>query len=153
MDRKYKKQISGKWCSAVVVVEAAVIVPMAVMMTVLLIIMIFYVHNRCWYQCAAYECAIVGNGRQIISESEGRMQAAMQAEERIRDQVMPGTPPQKAIDSDHSGTSVSFSGQSYPFFGRELVPFTAKADVERVNPEKVLRMRRAALAVKDELGG
>jgi hypothetical protein len=151
MDTKYGRRKGEKWRCGILVVEAAVIVPMAVMVTALLLIMIFYVHNRCWYRCAAYECAIVGNGGQNLSESEGRMQAEAQAEARIRDQVMPGTEPQKVVYSDASGTSVHFSGQTYPLFNREFASFAAEAGVERVNPEKVLRMRWAALAVKSEL--
>jgi hypothetical protein len=153
MSTESSKQKKRIWRRGVFVVEASVIVPMAIMMIALLIIMIFYVHNRCWYRCAAYECAIVGNGAEILSESDGEHRASALAEERIRDQVMPGTAPKSGIRSSKSGTSVSFSGQTYPMFHRELRPFRAEAEVVRVNPENFLRVRWAAEAAKDALNG
>lgn len=151
MKKMKNRQKEGAIRSGVFTVEASVIVPMAVMMTALIVILIFYVHNRCWYTCAAYECAIVGNGANILSESEGTQRASSQAAGRIRDQVMPGSIPKTRIHSSGSGTSVAFSGQTYPMFNRELKPFQAEAEVVRVVPESYLRARWAASAVRDRI--
>lgn len=138
-------------CRAVFTVEASVIVPIAVFITALLIIMTFYVHNRCWYNCAAYECANKGNAGLAFSIADSRNMAENQAQGRIDDQVMPGSEPSKKILVTEAGTYVSFSGQTYAMFNRELTPFLAEASVARVNPESYLRKLWAAAEVGDAL--
>jgi hypothetical protein len=137
-----------RWKRAVFTVEASVIVPIAVVITALLIILTFYVHNRCWYRCAAYESAIKGNGGTVVQTDRASV-ARIQAEGRIQDQVMLGETPELMISSDRQKTTVAFTGKSYSIFTRYLTPFQVKAEVERVHPVKEVRVRWALKLAKD----
>ena len=121
-------------------VEAAVIVPMAVVLTALLIVLTFYMHNRVWYTCAACEVCIRGNMPAAKEGGEASESAGKLARRRIEDQVMPGSAPELGLKTGKSGTSVRFEGQTYAMFNRVLTPFRIKIEVDRVRPEKYVRL-------------
>lgn len=146
--RSFRKRI----CRAVITVEAAYIVPWTVILLAILITMSFYVHNRAWYTAAACESALSGNrytegregsgsagwsDRPKSENASGSGYAESTAMQRIRDQAMPGSTPEKQISCTQSGTEVSFTGQVSVF--SRAFSWSVKESVRKVRPVTVVR--------------
>lgn len=140
-----------KFANGSVTVEASLIVPIVVLLTALLIVMTFYVHNRCWYRCAALETAIEGNSRDSFESGNEEQRAVMHARRRISDQVMPGSEAECSVSVAPSASSVSFSGQKMPLFQSQFQSFSIREEVQRIQPESFLRKLWAAEGLKDAL--
>ena len=121
-------------------VESAVIVPMTVMLLALLLILTFYVHNRTLYTCPACETAVRGNMPEAEGSHEAEESARKLAQQRIADQVMPGSAPKLDLTVERKNTSVTYSGQTYAMFHRVLTPFQVKVQAKQICPEKYVRL-------------
>ena len=145
--------LTGTMCRGTITMEASFLIPWAVLLTALLIILLFYMHNRVWYQTAALETALSGNQYIAGSEGSGRAgaregaeaenpagqaAAAQKAEERIRDQAMPGSRPQTEIVCTNGSTEAAFEGQDYPMFS-SLFSWSVRESVKKVRPAPVIR--------------
>ena len=152
---KKKKAFRG-----VMTVEASFLVPWTVILTALLIIILFFVHNRTWYEAAGLEAALAGNqyiagcggsGRAGVAESDaganmaGAGKAEQAARARIRDQAMPGSDPAYTVNCTNGNTEVTFTGQTYPMFS-ERFSLNVKESAKKVRPVPVVR---GAWALKD----
>lgn len=129
-----------EWKKASMTVESAVIVPMAVVLLALLIILIFYVHNRAWYTCVACETVVRGNMPEAEESHDAEESARKLAQQRISDQVMPGSSPALDLAVGKKQTTVSFSGQTYAMFHQVLTPFQVKLEADQICPEKYVRI-------------
>ncbi|MBR0397313.1 MAG: hypothetical protein IJI10_03495 [Eubacterium sp.] len=140
MEKQRKRLISGEYLKrASMTVESAVIVPMAVVLLALLIVLTFYVHNRTWYICAACEAAVRGNMPVAEGSHEAEDSARKLAQQRITDQVMPGSDPSLDISVGKKSTSVQYAGQTYVMFSRYLTPFRVQLKADQVRPETFVR--------------
>lgn len=135
-----KKRGRSKWRRAAFTVEAAFVVPAAVMLTALLIVLCFYMHDLCWFRCAALEAALSGNRpvKTEVSEAEGA--ALRLAEQRIEEQLMPGSAPSAEVRRTSAATEVTFAGKRYTLFADELPAFSVREQAARVRPERLLRL-------------
>ena len=152
---------------AAITVEASYIVPWTVILLALLITMTFFVHNRAWYTAAACETALSGNryiegsggtgtaGYAETSHSSngtGSRYAEATIQQRIRDQAMPGSEPEKQIACTRDATEVKLSGQDFPFF-REVFSWSVEERVKKVRPAEVVRGKWILTGVLNGLGG
>ena len=152
------------WTRAAMTVEASFLVPWTVLLTALLIVILFYMHNRVWYETAALEAGLAGNQYIAGSGGSGRAglavgnngenpagagKAEQTAQARIRDQAMPGSEPSSATNCTNAGTEVSFAGQEYPLFS-EYFSLDVKETVKKVRPVPVIRN---AWVLKDTVKG
>ena len=143
--KKIKKDKNRVWKSILwrkgsLTVEASFIVPMAFMIVALMLVLCFFVHNRVYYSCAAYEAAIGGN------EKDGDQAAKAEdvANKRIAGQSMPGTRPAVSVNYGSSSTTVEFSGQEFPAFHAYIPSLQVSKTVKKVRPEKTVRLLWAA---------
>ena len=138
---------------AVITVEASYIVPWTVILLALLITMTFFVHNRNWYKAAACETALSGNryvegsggtgsagyaGSSGSNNAAGSKYAEATMKQRIQEQAMPGSEPEKQITCTQDATEVQLSGQDFPVFS-EVFSWTVKEKVKKIRPVKVVR--------------
>ncbi len=123
---------------AVYTVEAAVIVPVLFMLLAVLIFFFFHVHNRTWYEAAAYEAALVGNSR---PEAEAEVSAGTRARERVSAQIMPGSVPETTVTANTWGTQVTFRSEGTG--GSMGVDFSwaKSAKIRRVHPAGAMRKK------------
>ena len=128
-----------EWKKGSFTVEAAFLVPAAVMITALLMICVFYVHNQVWYETAALEAALDGNGRMEGSGRTPEETARAKALERAEQQIMPGSVPSLSVSDSGEGTYVGYSGRMFSLFSGFYFSCTAEAEVSRVRPAKYLR--------------
>lgn len=134
-----KKQIR---CASLTV-EAAWIVPISWLCVVLLIAVNFYVHNTVWYQAAAYEAALTGNGRE--GELQGRTAAQLAEEKleaRLEDRIMPGNRPEMEVAGESSGTEIWLRGQVFPGISDKVLNYQVSARVEKIRPVAFMRQER-----------
>ena len=134
-EQRARQIFTGKLKQASMTVESAVIVPMAVVLLALLIILTFYVHNRTWYTCAACEAAVRGNMPAADGSHEAEDSARKLAQQRINDQVMPGSSPSLEISVGKNRTAVKYSDQTYVMFNSFLTPFQVELKADQVRPE------------------
>lgn len=155
-----------KWCRAEIIVEASYIVPWTVILLALLITMIFYIHNRTWYTAAACEASLSGNryvegsagtgsagyaGTSGGENAAGSRYAEATLQQRIRDQAMPGSEPEKQITCTQDATEVKLSGQKFPTFA-EYFSWSIEEKVKKVRPVKIVRGRWLLSGVLQNIG-
>lgn len=134
------KKSDLEWNRGSLTVEASFIVPMAFMVIALMLVTCFYIHNRVYYSCAAYEAAIGGN--ETKGQQEGK--AGKVADMRVGGQPMPGSSPSVSVSQNGGSTTVEFAGQTFPAF-RSLIPvLSVSKTVRKVRPERTLRLLWAA---------
>ena len=121
-------------------VEASFIVPITFLVVALLLVMQFFVHNRNYYEAAALEAALLGNGRTVSDVSELEGLSAGRARERAAEQPFPGSRPGSSVQCTGTGTSVSYSGQHFPAFDRWF-SWEIDETVKKVRPVKLLRKK------------
>lgn len=123
--------------------EAAFVVPMAWFCTGILLAINFYVHNRVWYQAAAWEAVLAGNGRE--GQQEGAGPAALAGEKleaRLEEQIMPGELPGHWIREAGEGMEIRLTGQVFSLGSRKILEYEAAAEAQRVRPVSFLRKHR-----------
>ena len=152
---------------AAITVEASYIVPWTVILLALLITMTFFVHNRTWYTAAACETALSGNryiegsggtGTAGYAETSrsgngtGSRYAEATMQQRIRDQAMPGSEPEKEINCTRDATEVKLTGQEFPLF-REVFSWSVGEKVKKIRPAEVVRGKWLLTGVLKGLDG
>ena len=135
-----EKNIRFRPDRAAMTVEASFLVPWIVLLTTLLIVMTFHIHNRNWYRAGAIEAGLCGNAR--YTDDSGEAHARERAQERIRQQTMPGSEPAYTVSFSRTSCQVNFSGQTFPAFSA-LFPLQVSEKQGRVRPVPALRKARA----------
>ena len=121
-------------------VEASVVVPLTFFVMICLITLLFYVHNRMWFGCAAYEAAIRANAPGNPGDQEPGAAAEQFARHRTEDQIMPGARPEVRVQAASGKTSVqSDGGRETAWFGT-IAAYQVQAAVRKVRPEKTVRL-------------
>jgi hypothetical protein len=123
-------------------VEAAVIVPCTVLLLGLLLVLFFFVHNRNWYEMAAWESSLKALGREGTEGAGGTEAAAAQAEKRIREQPLPGSRPSFSVQVSGSEAEAVFSGQKFPLAKRD---FSFRTEVRLILQRPAERIREAGV--------
>ena len=134
--RRYEAAVRGS-----LTVEAAWVVPVTFIVLAVLISLTFYIHNHIWYRCGALEAAVIGN-LNAGPEDTGEDAVRRAAEQRIRDQVMPGTPPQLTVRGNKRQAEVIYAGSASGTGVEEPAPYRVRERVTYVNPETAVRLRR-----------
>lgn len=124
-------------------VEAALIVPAVWFCIGLLLALNFYVHNRVWYQAAAWEAVLAGNGREgQLGEADPRGLAEEKLTARLEDRIMPGSLPEFLVTGDGGSIRIRLRGEVVSLGSRPLLVYEATAEAESVRPAEYLRKRR-----------
>ena len=151
--KKRHEKADRSWIRGALTVEGSFLVPWTVLLTALLLVILFYVHNRTWYEAAGLEAALAGNqyiagssgtGRAGLTENDadtntaGAGKAEQTARSRVQDQAMPGTDPEIQVNCTNGQTEVAFSGQSYPLFS-DRFSLEVRKSAKKVRPVPVVR--------------
>ena len=139
--KREQRGFQKRYRRAVYTVESAFIIPMIVILTALLIVLNFYIHNRVWYTCAAYETALQGNSFSAGESINRKRKAEETAKKRIQDQGVPGLRPDASIRWSQKQTEVSFQGRLFTIFRGKIPSLQVKCRVRRVNPERSVRFK------------
>lgn len=119
-------------------------VPMAWFCIGLLLALNIYVHDRVWYQAAACEAVLAGNGRE---GGQGNGLPAELAEEkleaRLEEKIMPGGTPSFRVEENGQSTEIRLKGQVVSLGSRPLLEYQTGAEAERIRPVEFLRKYRA----------
>lgn len=131
------------WNKGSMTVEAAFVIPAVWFCIGLLLALNFYVHNRVWYQAAAWEAALAGNSREGDQKGGGPEELAREKlENRLQEQIMPGRVPDSRVSGDAQGTEIRLEGQVLSLGSRAVLTYQAEARASRVRPVEFLRRYR-----------
>lgn len=121
--------------------EAAFIVPVSWICAGLLIALNFYIHDAVWYQAAAFEAALAGNGRE--GEDDPGELTEKKLALRMQDKVMPGDMPDTEVTVQGSRTEVAVKGHILTGFAGEWMEYQVAASVEKIRPVEYIRKMQA----------
>ncbi len=131
-------------CRAVFTVEASFLLPMIMGIMLLLIVTMFFLHDRIWYRCAAYESALTGNAEAVPDKGSAESKAAQKANDRIEERVMPGSKATAQVHWNRLQTEVVYRGRLYEIFQNEIPELDLRVSIKRYKPETFVRLKWAA---------
>ncbi|MCI5648196.1 MAG: pilus assembly protein [Fusicatenibacter sp.] len=136
------KKLWDKKVQASITVEAVLVVPLVLMILFLLISLDFYIHERAWYTCAAYEAAMLGESKGRTLPDCGREETILRLTELEQAYPLPGQKIQMGVSAAKEELQVEISGSVLEITGKAGLKYRVTASVSRRNPTEIIRKIR-----------
>ncbi|MDY2936930.1 MAG: TadE/TadG family type IV pilus assembly protein [Fusicatenibacter sp.] len=141
------KKIQDRKVQASITVEAVLVVPLVLMVIFLLLSLIFYIHERIWYTCTAYEAALRGVSMGRTDSDYGKEETSLRLGEREEAYPLPGREIQKEVTASEKKIEVEISGSVLPVTGNLPLEYQVAVSAARRNPTQIIRRIRNVKAL------